>query len=80
LEELMATLNLKNLPEPLYRKLRVKAKSERRSMAQQAIQILSESLDRTDALSIADLQGLGKECWTGLEASVHVDDERRSWD
>jgi hypothetical protein len=34
MEELMATLNVKHLPDALYRKLKARAKRERRSVAQ----------------------------------------------
>ena len=76
----MATLNLKNLPDPLYKKLRARAKHERRSMAQEVICLLSAALDQTEPLSIMELQGLGKECWNRVDPSSHVEEERRSWD
>lgn len=76
----MATLNLKNLPDPLYKKLRARAKRERRSMSQEAIRLLSESLDQAEPLSIMDLQGLGKGMWKRIDAARHVEEERRAWD
>jgi hypothetical protein len=33
-----------------------------------------------EPVSILELQGLGKELWTGVDAAEHVDRERRSWD
>jgi plasmid stability protein len=80
MEEPVATLNLKNLPDPLYRKLRAQAKRERRSMSQEVIHLLVETLDRSEPLSILELQGLGKECWNRVDASSHIEAERRSWD
>ena len=76
----MATLNVKNLPDALYRKLRVRAKRQRRSVAQEVTQILSEALEVPKPLSILELQGLGKEHWQDVEASAHVERERSTWD
>jgi plasmid stability protein len=76
----MATLNVKNLPDGLYRKLQARAKRERRSVAQEVTQILSEALEAPKPLSILDLRGLGKEQWQGVDAAGHVERERASWD
>lgn len=75
----MATLNIKNLPDPLYKKLRARAKRERRSVAQEVVQILSRATEEPAPLSILALKGLGKEVWQGLEPAEHVERERRSW-
>jgi plasmid stability protein len=76
----MATLNVKNLPDALYRKLQARAKRQRRSVAQEVTQILSEALERPKPLSILELRGLGKAHWEGLSAAEHVERERTSWD
>jgi len=76
----MATLNIKNLPDGLYRKLQARAKRERRSVAQEVTQILSAALEAPKPLSILELQGLGKEHWAGVDAASHVDRERTAWD
>ncbi len=76
----MATLNIKNLPDGLYKKLQARAKRERRSVAQEVAQILSRVLDSPEPLSILELQGLGKELWGGIDAAAHVKRERSSWD
>jgi plasmid stability protein len=76
----VATLNIKNLPDALYRKLQARAKRERRSVAQEVTQILSEALETSKPPSILDLRGLGKEYWQGKDAAAHVDDERGAWD
>lgn len=76
----MATLNIKNLPDSLYRKLQARAKRERRSVAQEVTYILSEALEASKPLSILDLQGLGKEHWESVDAAAHVQRERGSWD
>ena len=76
----MATLNVKNFSDSLYRKLRARAKRERRSVAQEVARILSEALEPAKPLSILDLQGLGKEYWQRIEAGAHVERERAAWD
>jgi plasmid stability protein len=76
----MATLNIKNLPDGLYRKLQARAKRERRSVAQEVTQILSEALEGPKPLSILELRGLGKEQWQRVDAAEHVERERASWD
>lgn len=76
----MATLNIKNLPDGLYRKLQARAKRERRSVAQEVTQLLSEALETPKPLSIFELKGLGKEHWQDVDATTHVEEERASWD
>ena len=76
----MATLNVKNLPDGLYRKLQARAKRERRSVAQEVAHILSGVLDSPRPLSILELRGLGKELWKDVDAAAHVERERSSWD
>ncbi len=76
----MATLNIKNLPDTLYRKLQARAKRDRRSVAQEVTHLLSEALDDPKALSILELQGLGKELWKEIDGANHVHRERASWD
>lgn len=76
----MATLNIKKLPDGLYKKLRARAKRDRRSVAQEVTHLLSEALEASKPLSILELQGLGKELWKGTDATAHVKRERASWD
>jgi len=76
----VATLNIKNLPDALYRKLRARASRERRSVSQEVTRILERAIDEPEPLSLLELRGLGREHWTGIEAEEHVDAERRSWD
>jgi plasmid stability protein len=76
----MATLNIKNLPDRLYRKIQARANKEHRSIAQEVIHILSVATENTSPLSIMGLQGLGKEIWRDVEPSKHVKKERREWD
>ena len=76
----MATLNVKNLSDALYRRLQKRARESRRSVAQEVTLILEEAVGRSEPLSILGLRGLGKEAWAGIDAAAHVDAERRSWD
>lgn len=76
----MATLNVKNLSDKLYKKLRARAEKHHRSAAQEVIQILSDALEEPEPLSITDLRGLGKELWKGIDAAEYVAEERKSWD
>lgn len=76
----MAVLNIKNLPDALYRKLQARAKRQHRSVAQEVTHLLSDALETTKPLSILDLKGLGKTLWKGVDASKHIDRERSSWD
>ena len=76
----MATLNIKNLPDRLYRKIQARAAREHRSIAQEVIHILSVATENATPLSILELQGLGKDVWKKLEAGKHVNRERRQWD
>jgi plasmid stability protein len=76
----MATLNVKNLPDPLYRRLQKRARDRRRSVAQEVAVILEEALESEAPLSILELRGLGKEAWRGVDAAAHVEAERRAWD
>jgi len=76
----VAILNVKNLPDSLYRKLQKRAKQQHRSVAQEVTKILDDVLESPDLLSILTLRGLGREQWTGIEAAAHVEVERKSWE
>jgi plasmid stability protein len=75
----MATLNVKHLPDALYRKLKARAKRERRSVAQEVTVLLEQALEPPAALSILELRGLGRELWRDIDASSHVAGERAEW-
>ena len=76
----MATLNVKNLPDKLYRQLQKRALEQHRSTAQEVTHVLAEALEAPGQRSILALRGLGKERWTGIHAAKHVAAERRTWD
>ena len=59
----MATLNLKNFPDPLYERLQDCARRERRSLAQEVIHLLEQAVGPPVPRSILELRGLGKESW-----------------
>ncbi len=44
----MATLNIKNFPEPLLRRLKERARREHRSMAQQVTHLLEQILEEPE--------------------------------
>lgn len=75
----MATLNIKNFPDDLHRKLRARAARDRRSMAQEVVLLLSASVDEGPAASILALRGLGAEHAVGVDVAQFVDEERDSW-
>jgi plasmid stability protein len=76
----VAILNVKNLPDGLYRKLQARARRERRSVAQEVAQILSDVLESPPRQSILELRGLGKALWEDIDPATHVGAERESWD
>lgn len=76
----MATLNIKNVPEKLYSRLKARARRERRCLSQEVLHILDAATRQSEPLSILELRGLGKEIWKGIDPAAHIDEERRSWD
>jgi plasmid stability protein len=74
----MAILNVKDLPDALYKKLKARAKRDRRSVAQEVTHLLSEALEAPKRSSVLALRGLGKELWLG-DVTEHVRRERDSW-
>jgi plasmid stability protein len=79
LEEQMATLNIKKVPDRLYRKIQARANKEHRSVAQEVIHILSQATEDARSLSILELQGLGKGVWSKVDAGKYVSKEPRGW-
>jgi plasmid stability protein len=76
----VATLNIKNVPEKLYSRLKARARRERRSVSQEVLRILEEATKPIEPVSILGLRGLGKELWKGIDPAKYVDEERSSWD
>lgn len=77
--EEMATLNVKEFPQALYKRLQKHAERARRSLSQHVIHLLAEAVKRPSRHSILELRGLGKELWSELDAAEYVDSERNSW-
>lgn len=75
----MATLNIKNFPDPLYERLREEAEREHRSIAQQVTHMLESAVASPPTIGLLELEGLGAEIWKELDASSHVAKERDSW-
>ena len=73
------TLNIKNLPVSLARRLRSRARRSHRSVTQEVIYLLERATEEPEPLSILELRGLGKEHWRGVDAARHVDAERDGW-
>jgi plasmid stability protein len=76
----LANLTVKNLPDPLYKKLKVRARAHHRSVAQEITHLLTALLEEPEPLSILELRGLGQEAWTSVDPDQHVVEERDSWD
>ena len=76
----MATLNIKDFPETLHRKLKAMAKRRHRSLAQEVTALLGEAVIRGEARSIQEMRGLGRQIWEGRDAAAYVAKERESWD
>ncbi len=68
----MATLNIKGFPDGLHRKLKARAKRNRRSVAQEVTQMISDAIDTPKLLSELDLRGLGREAWRVADAPAEV--------
>jgi len=76
----MATLNVKNLPDRIYRRLRSRARRQHRSISQEVIHLLDRHLADEPDVSLLEMKGLGKKRWTGIDPAQHVRRERDSWD
>lgn len=75
----MARLDIKNVPDSLYKKLQTRAKRHGRSVSREAIHVLSKALEPQAPYSIPDLQGLDKEIWKDTDPVEHVSREGGSW-
>lgn len=61
----MATLNIKNFPDPLYKKLKARAKRQNRSVSQEVTRILATAVEEQEELSIWICKVWGKSCGLG---------------
>ncbi len=76
----MATLNIKDFPDVLHRKLKALARRRHRSLAQEVTALLDEAVSRGEARSLQELRGLGRQIWEGRDAAQYVAAERDAWD
>jgi plasmid stability protein len=82
----VATLNVKNFPDGVYRRIKQRASKNRRSISQEVTQILEEAVAEKPKAkhSLLELAGLGKEVWekalNGKDAAEYIREERDSWD
>jgi plasmid stability protein len=79
----MATLNIKNFPDRLYRRIKQRAGKNRRSISQEVVQLLDEVVSEVPRVSLLELEGLGKEVWQkalgGKDAAEYIAEERDAW-
>lgn len=76
----MAVLNVKNLPDGLYKKLKARARAHHRSVAQELTHLLTELLEPPEPRALLELRGLGKRAAPSTEPARRVAEERNSWD
>ena len=80
----MATLNIRNFPDRLYRRIRRRAAKNRRSISQEVVELLDRAVTEKPKVSLLDLAGLGKKLWQkelkGKDAAESIAEERASWD
>lgn len=80
----VATLNIKNFPDRLYRRIRQRAAKNRRSISQEVVELLDRAVTEQPKVSLLELEGLGKELWQkelkGKDAAEYIAEERASWD
>lgn len=79
----MATLNIKNFPDRLYRRIKQRAGKNRRSIAQEVVQMLDDATAEPPRRSLLELEGLGAEVWREVlgdqDAAEYINEERDSW-
>lgn len=75
----MPTLNIKNVPERLYRELAARARRDCRTVPEQVLLLLDEMVGPRETESILELKGLGKDRWRDIDPAEYVDQERESW-
>lgn len=79
----MATLNIKNFPDRLYRRIKQRAGKNRRSISQEVVQLLDQAVSEPRPMSLLELEGLGKEVWEkglgGKDAADYIAEERDAW-
>jgi plasmid stability protein len=79
----MATLNIKNFPDRLYRRIKQRAGKNRRSITQEVVQLLDDAVNGVPRVSLLGREGLGKAVWDdalgGKSAADFIAQERDAW-
>jgi hypothetical protein len=76
----MATLNIKNFPDALYRQLKARAKSEGRSLSREVTMLLIRGVNQgPKKYSIRDWPRLVGGVFRGVDVEKYIDDERNNW-
>jgi plasmid stability protein len=73
----LATLNVKKFPDPLYRELKRRARSEGRSLAREVTILLQEQLTVPKKYKIGDWPKLAGGLWKGNEIEKFLEEGRR---
>ena len=76
----MATLNIKNFPDPLYQMLQEQAQREHRSMAQELDSHSGAHLRTVQAPFHHGARGAREGFWEGIDPAAYIREERDSWD
>ena len=78
-DDVLPTLNIRNVPEDLYRDLRLMAERDSCTVDEEALRLLVTAVAPGERGSILELRGLGKQIWNGIDAATYVDEERGAW-
>lgn len=75
----MATLNVKNFPDGLYRALRKRARERGRSLSSEVTVLLREQIQRPKKYSVMDWPKLAGGVFRGVDVEAFLQKERDSW-
>ncbi len=75
----MATLNVKNFPDDLYRQLRKRARQRGRSLSREVTMLLSEQIHRPKKYTVQDWPKLLGGAFQGRDVEAFLEEERESW-
>jgi hypothetical protein len=76
----VATLNIKNFPEGLYKRLKARAKREGRSLAREVTMLLQKGVSqRPKKYTLRDWPRLLGGPFRGVDVEKFIDEERNSW-
>jgi len=79
----VATLNIKDFPDKLYRRIKQRAGTNGRTLAQEVVHLLDGATTEEPRVSLLALEGLGKDVWRKAlqdrDAADYIAEERDSW-